>query len=1189
MWKFIKYELHYWMKSPLTWILLAVNTLLIFGATSSENITIGGSVGSVHKNAPYVIQSMYGFMSLICLLMTTSFMTATALRDYQSNMQQIVFSSPIRKHEYLLGKYIGATLMALIPLLGVSFGFIIGSMMPWVQAETLGPLMLNGHVLGFVGFAIPNVIFMSSIIYSIAIFSKNQIGPFLSALGLLVLYIVSGTLLENLDNQWVSIFSDPFGLAPFSATSRYYTVADKNIHGVALSGDFLINRILWIAISFIILFFVYKKFSFFTRESKKQKEESKHKETLPPILPQPNFKRSLTNQYDIKQLIAISIFEIKGIVKNPTFIIIGIFGLMNIVGNITSFEGQFGTNNYPVTYDIVERIQNSYSLFIIAIIIFYAGNLVWRDRETKMNEIKDATPTSNATFYLSKIIALFIALFLLQFIAMLFGIAIQLMHGYTRLELDLYAKTLLGIDLLMYYFAAVISIFFHYLINNRFIAYFAMIVFNICNIFLWNAMKVDTLLVKYGRLPSVTYSDMNRFSPFVKNVTWYAIYWSLGAAIIAFVTYLFYIRGKENNFTLRLAEAKKTFLEKKFIIIPLLLSFTICCSFIYYNTRVLNEYTSSKKGEENQVAYELKYKKYEGAIQPEYQHLEYKIDLRPENAEGIIDIVANMKNVSNKPIQEIYISEPEMNDSLSIEIPNSSLTLSDSKIGFRIYKLKSPMLPNDSFQMHITNYILRNGFTDESERLSFAHNGTFFSTESILPLLGYDERLEMENKFKRIEYKLPPKELAPTLDSSDMIHCKQMYFGTNASYVTTNTVISTSPKQTAIAPGSLLRTWDSAGRRYFNYQLDHPSVNFYSFLSAEYHIQKKLHKGVSLEVYYHPSHDANVPNALKSLEKSLDYYVENFGPYYHKQMRIIEFPRYASFAQSFPGTMPYSENIGFINDLRKVDDDVIDGLFYVVAHEVGHQWWAHQLIGANMKGSVMLAESFSQYSALMVMEKAYGKDKMKKFLKYELDDYLQGRGSELRGEVPLAQTSTQSHVYYQKGSLALYYLKEMIGEKNVNLAMQSLIETYAYKGSPYPTSLHALEAFHKVTPDSLQYLIQDLFQDIILFDNRIVSCESKKIGNQYQVTLKTFSEKLRSDSLGKETKLPLRDYIDIGIFAKSESKINMGKELIKKRVLITKRDNTFSYMLANEPYKVGIDPYNYLIDRIPDDNVKKIE
>jgi hypothetical protein len=155
--------------------------------------------------------------------------------------------------------------------------------------------------------------------------------------------------------------------------------------------------------------------------------------------------------------------------------------------------------------------------------------------------------------------------------------------------------------------------------------------------------------------------------------------------------------------------------------------------------------------------------------------------------------------------------------------------------------------------------------------------------------------------------------------------------------------------------------------------------------------------------------------------------------------------------------------------------------------------------------------------------------------------------------------------------------------------MQSLIETYAYKGSPYPTSLHALEAFHKVTPDSLQYLIQDLFQDIILFDNRIVSCESKKIGNQYQVTLKTFSEKLRSDSLGKETKLPLRDYIDIGIFAKSESKINMGKELIKKRVLITKRDNTFSYMLANEPYKVGIDPYNYLIDRIPDDNVKKIE
>ena len=92
------------------------------------------------------------------------------------------------------------------------------------------------------------------------------------------------------------------------------------------------------------------------------------------------------------------------------------------------------------------------------------------------------------------------------------------------------------------------------------------------------------------------------------------------------------------------------------------------------------------------------------------------------------------------------------------------------------------------------------------------------------------------------------------------------------------------------------------------------------------------------------------------MEGSLDYYTHNYGKYYHKQCRIIEFPRYASFAQAFPGTMPYSEGIGFIVDLRKVTKEDIDQVYYVVAHEMAHQYWAHQLCGANMQGSEMMSD-----------------------------------------------------------------------------------------------------------------------------------------------------------------------------------------------------------------------------------------
>jgi ABC-2 type transport system permease protein len=1190
MWKFIQYEIKFWLKSPMTWILFGINVLLIGAAVASESITIGGSYGSVYKNAPYVVQNYYAFMSIICLFMTTAFMSATALRDYQCNIQQLIFSSPIKKREYFFGKFIGASVIALIPMLSVSVGVIFGSMMPWVQAERFGPFILQGHLVGILGFAVPNVLFISSIIYAVAIFSKNQIVPYMTALGILVLYIITGVLMQDLDNRWLSVVTDPLGFNSLDLASKYYTVADKNSHGVPLRGDLLINRLLWISISLITLFFFYLKFSFSSKSNSKKAKSIENKKIEPvPFLPK-SFVAKNANSFSWESLFSLTWFELRAIIKHPTFIIIAIIGLINLLGSIVSFEGNYGAKNYPVTYDIVDRINGSYAIFIIAIIIFYSGQLVWRDREAKMSEIKDATPTQTSIFFLSKFFALCGMLFILQFLSVLLGIAIQTTKGYTNYNFPVYFKLLLGAYYLKYVWLATLALFFHYLINNRYIAYFAVIAFSIVNAFVWNALKINSLLVKYGSFPRIDYSDMNQFSPYQQNVPWYAVYWTLGAAIIAFITYFFYTRGKEENFKLRLAHAKIAFRKFKFSFFLLCFVFISCCSFIYYNTRVLNKFVGENEEESLQIDYEKKYKKYENIPQPTFTHLDYHIDLKPETAEGIVHISCVVKNTSNSTIDKLYITEPQINDSFEVVIPNANLLLNDAKVGFRIYALNKIMQPNDSMKIEYTNYIIRNGFKDQASIKTFAHNGTFFSTEAVLPLFGYISANELDDKFKRIKYKLPVKILAPKLDSTDMNARSKMYFGGLSGYVTTNTIFSTAPDQTAIAPGSLIRSWDSLGRKYFQYQLDRPSVNFYSFLSARYKIVRKIHQGVSLEVYYHEAHAANVPNVLKSLEKSFDYYTKNFGPYYHKQMRIIEFPKYSFFAQSFPGTMPYSEGIGFIADLRKADEDVIDGLYYIVAHEVGHQWWAHQVIGCNMEGSVMLSETFAQYSALMVMEKAYGKNKMKKFLKYELDDYLTARGSESKGEVTLDKTTEQAHVYYQKGSMAMYYLKEMIGEEKVNIALRSLVNKYAYSGSPYPTSLHAIAEFKKVTPDSLQYIIKDLFQDIILFDNRIESVKSKKIGShQFEVSIETFSEKMRSDSLGTEKVIPLQDYIDIGIFAKSESKTNLGKTLFMKRIKFTQKKNKFTFLINEEPYRAGIDPYNFLVDRIPDDNVKIIK
>jgi hypothetical protein len=82
---------------------------------------------------------------------------------------------------------------------------------------------------------------------------------------------------------------------------------------------------------------------------------------------------------------------------------------------------------------------------------------------------------------------------------------------------------------------------------------------------------------------------------------------------------------------------------------------------------------------------------------------------------------------------------------------------------------------------------------------------------------------------------------------------------------------------------------------------------------------------------------------------SLDYFQANFSPYQFRQLRFLEFPAYADFAQAFANTMPWSENLGFIADYR--DKSKIDLVTYVGAHEIGHQWWAHQIVGADQQGA----------------------------------------------------------------------------------------------------------------------------------------------------------------------------------------------------------------------------------------------
>jgi ABC-2 type transport system permease protein len=1180
------FEIRFWLRSWMVWIFLFIIALLIFGAVSSDQVQVGSALSNTYHNAPYVIQNYYSVIGLLTLLMSTAFVTSAAIRDFSHNTYQIIFTTPLKRFDFLMGRFIGATLISVIPMLGVSIGILLAKYMPWVDPDRWERVNWTAHLNGIVIFALPNAFFMAAVLFAIAVLARNEIVSFVAALILLTGYGVAGYLLQDIQHEQIAALLDPFGTRAFDLVTRYWTVADKNSLSIGFQGLLLWNRLLWIGVGCLTFAAAYFRFSFAERSTKPRPIEADAEEAIQPVavtLPRPQLHDAPWTKF-------IGSFKIHfmGMARSTFFVVIAVASLLNCIPSLalSATEG-YGNQTLPVTYWILDLIRGTLYLFVVIVITYYAGVLVWKDRDERMDEIADATPTPDWISYASRLLTLILMIMLMQSAALLGGVIVQAWHGYHRYQIGLYFYELLVRDASGFLFLSVLAFLIHVFSPNKYLGYFFYIAFIAANAFIWRPLNVASRLVQFGARSAETYSDMFGEAPYRTAWNWYTLYWLIFCGVLAILTVMFWPRGKQDRWRGRRRNAALRF-HGGWISATLLCLVAFACTgvWIWYNTTVINRVVGPKTLQHRQAEYEKSYKQFEKQLQPRVRGVKYAIDVYPQSRNITMRAEQVIQNPFPQPLAEIHFTV-DPNYVTQIDVPGASLSKDDQKLYYRIYKFDSPLQPGESRTMHFTVKSKNRGFENELSTVELVQNGSFFNN-TIGPVIGYNSQRQLTDPNDRKKYGLKEIDLMPPLERNCTDDCRETYLGGHSDWVDVQTVISTSDDQIAVAPGSLLREWQENGRRYFEYKLDHQSMNFYSFMSARYEVAREEWNGIKLEVYYDRQHPWNIPRMMNSLKKSLDYYTRNFGPYYHKEARIIEFPRVARFAQAFPGTMPYSESIGFIANINKPDD--IDFVFYVVAHEMGHQWWAHQVIGANMEGATLLSETMAQYSALMVMEKEYGRDTMRKFLKYEMDNYLRSRGAERLKERPLLTVeANQGYIHYRKGSVVLYYLKEMIGEEAVNRALRKVIQQYAYAQPPYPTSHALVDALQEQTPPQLQYLIKDLFEDITIFSNRTLDATAhSRTDGKYDVTIKVEARKYKADAKGNETEVPINDYIDIGAFAKPAKGKKYGDTLYREREHITQKSSTFTFVTASLPEKAGIDPFALLIDRVPDDNTKTV-
>jgi ABC-type transport system involved in multi-copper enzyme maturation permease subunit len=1156
-----------------------------------------GTGGKVLVTSPFALILVIAYVSFFGVVVTAAIAGQATYQDIDTNSTAFFYTAPISKFDYLAGRFLGCLAIQLVIFASVGLGAWVGTKMPTIDPTRVGPQQALAYLQPYFTLVIPNLIVTSAIFFALAALGRRMLPVYAGSVLLLIGYFVAIQLSTDLNTSTFAAMIDPFGGNAVSKLTQYWTPYQRNTQLVPFTGIVLWNRVIWLALGAAVLLFTYARFSFsYAAVSTRRRKQALIEEELPvttaPLKTGP-VHLSFTTGDLFRELISLTRLQFSETVKNVFFIVLLLAGAGLAIVTATGLGNPFDTPVYPVTWRMLELGGAGFTLFTLAIVTFYSGELVWRERDAQLNQIVDALPVPRWVLFGSKLFALMLVQVVLVLTVMACGLIVQLASGYHRFEFGLYFSELFGHYLVAWCTLCVIAFLVHTIVNNKYLGHFIMVLYFIVGIIL-PSVGLQDYLYRPVSTPGLVYSDMNGYGPFARPLFWFHLYWGVFAVMLAIVTNLLWVRGMETSWANRrkLARARVSSAGVAGIAMCAVL-FVLVGGYIFYNTHVLNRYRTSWQLQKQRADYEVKYKKYQKMPLPRITDVQVNVDLYPQQRLAVFRGKEWLENKTNAPIDQVAITIwPEDVDVIPrprIDIEKLAFeggqtpVLEDRDLGFYIYRLAQPLPPHERIALDFSIAYPNPGFVNSGPNTDIVRNGSFLSG-SYLPFIGYFQDVQLQDDSARHKHGLAKNPGLPKLE--DTAARANSYIASDADWVNFEGTVSTEPDQIAIMPGYLQKEWVENGRRYFTYKADAPIMaGIFSVNSARYAVKRDKWRDVNLEIYYHPGHEFDLDRMMQAMKSTLDYCTASFSPFQFKQERIIEFPRYGNFAESFPNTIPFSEGIGFITYVDPNKKDAINLPFFVTAHEVGHQWWGHQVVSANTEGATAVVETLAQYTALMVMKHTNGPDSMKQFMRYQLDGYLRGRAQERNEEKPLIRVEpNQGYIHYNKGGQVMYALQDYIGEDRVSQALSAMVKDYAFKSAPYPTALDLENYLRKFTPPEFQYLYDDWFDNITLFDNRALSATySKMADGKYQVQISVEAKKFRADGKGEEHPVALHDLIDIGVQDAN------GNFLYLQKHKVEQERQQFTVTVDKLPVRAGIDPIIKLIDRNPDDNVVSVE
>lgn len=1176
-------ELKSSLKSPAFWLMLGVLAFISF--QDSANIEQGRRIindfGLAHHNAPLFIARDFALLSLMTVLLTIVLTGRVVTKDFERNAHAFYFTSPLTKGDYLFGRFLSGFTATMLAFTGVILGFMAASVVR--DSHAFGTHSLAAYTFGWLGIALPNILFMSSLFFSVATLTRNMVVAYLSGVGFLLLFGIGSNLVSTLENETFQTLIDPTGLSFLSNQTSNWTVADINTRHIPLTNLFLLNRFTFISLAGMVFFLTWKRFKLHEHVEIKSNREIKSDKVdlskpLTISVPTLILDQSMIMQW--RAILHQAWREAWRVVKHPAFLILTFISIQTIYGNFTNNVGPNGSNIYPLTSWFIRFVTTAYG-FVIPITIFFGGMFVWQDRDRGTAAFYDVLPMPVWTKFVSRLLMLLIVYISYVVSIFLCGIFCQVvLFGYTDVELPLYAKSLLGIELINYLHVAIIVLFINALVSNKYMGFFMSALFYAADIVIFQMLEVDNNLLHYGSLPSYIYSNLSGFGAYAENLIWYRIYWLFPAGLLALFTVLLWQSGETFSLKERIKVARQRLTHRiRFAIATCTVLTIVVGGYIYYNenVRVLN--ISEEEQHEMNAEYERKYQRLKYAPTPTIDDVYLEVDLHPNKSAVDMKGYYKLVNHTHVPITEVLVSfiTPFERQTTSFEIEGATMADADATKGTYVYRFKQPLVAGDSVKLLFDYRLTASPFNHGNTKNLLVAQGNLINnyTGSIFfPDVGYNITNEIPDSVTRAQYGLPHRPMLYA--ATDSLHASQSF----RSFINYEAIISAPSDRSVISNGTLYNTWEKDERTFYHYRSEVPMNNAIAISSGVFEVKKVKSGNKLLEVYYDAKHPYNIDRMLNGMQKALTYCEANFSPYPYESIRIAEVNRAAypgsGTATSLPTLFAWQEYGGFISNVE--GEGNMDVVFNTTTHELAHQWWGNMILPAAVEGTGVMTESMAQWVRIMCLENEYGEERVKDFLELEMDNYLRSRRRDLSGERSLIRSINQSYLLYNKGTLVMYTMKEYLGEDSVNTALRRLAEKFAMNQNHFVTVLDLVSELRKVTPGHLQYLISDLFEKITLYELSVKNAVIASNQDAYRVKVTVDAKKLYADRIGTETEAPMDDFIPIIIQNKD------GKIIYFEMMRLKSGTHEYELSVSEMPSEVVLDPKGFIIEREKADN-----